>query len=276
MSSFASSFSLEEARKIGEAIGIDWAQSLFDAEQFRMGLDVELEHGRREPETDVTHDDPIVTGKIALAHLNEFPDYYIRLAKMEAGASPPVPSARDVLRASSFRRDQTAMDNESASKRDPAERSAYMRLFYRDWHPTRLGRVVNRVWSWWAGLGLPPRILVTLEAPGRNSGRTRANVLVVATHDGHQYLVSMLGDGSEWVKNVRACGGRTVIKRGKSRPIFLAEVPPAERAPILKAYARVATSGRHHFPVRPDATLSEFAAIAARYPVFRIDPPKDP
>jgi len=86
MSRFARSFSLEEARKIGEAIGIDWAQSSFDAEQFRMGLEVELEHGRRDPKTDVTHDDPITTGKIALAHLNEFPDYYSRLAKMEAEA----------------------------------------------------------------------------------------------------------------------------------------------------------------------------------------------
>lgn len=86
MSNSARTFSLEEARKIGEAIGIDWTQSSFDAEQFRMGLDVELEHGRRDPETDVTHDDPIATGKIALAHLNEFPDYYTRLATMEAEA----------------------------------------------------------------------------------------------------------------------------------------------------------------------------------------------
>jgi len=86
MPSSTRSFSLEEARKIGEAIGIDWVQSPFDAKQFRMGMDVELEHGRRDPETDVTHDDPLVTGKIALAHLNEFPDYYTRLAKMEAEA----------------------------------------------------------------------------------------------------------------------------------------------------------------------------------------------
>jgi hypothetical protein len=80
------SFSLADAREIGEAIGIDWAKSPFDAEQFRMGLEVELEHGRRDSETDVTHDDPIMTGKIALAHLNEFTDYYMRLAEMEAEA----------------------------------------------------------------------------------------------------------------------------------------------------------------------------------------------
>jgi len=86
MPSNAPNFSVEEAVKIGEALGIDWARSPFDAEQFRMGLDVELEHGRRDPETDVTNDDPRITGKIALAHLNEFPDYYTRLAKMEAEA----------------------------------------------------------------------------------------------------------------------------------------------------------------------------------------------
>jgi hypothetical protein len=77
-------FSSEEAERIGKILGIDW--TAFDVEQFRMGLDVELEHGTRDPDTDVTGDDPILTGKIALAHLNEFPDYYTRLAKMEAEA----------------------------------------------------------------------------------------------------------------------------------------------------------------------------------------------
>lgn len=77
-------FTAEQARQIGEQLGIDWSR--FDVEQYRMGLDVELEHGLRDPSTDVTGNDPILTGKIALAHLNEFPDYYTRLAKMEAEA----------------------------------------------------------------------------------------------------------------------------------------------------------------------------------------------
>jgi hypothetical protein len=80
------SFSTEEARGIGERIGIDWGRSEFDVEQFRMGLGVELEHGRRDPATNVSDDDEITTGKIAWAHLNEFPDYYTRLAEMEAEA----------------------------------------------------------------------------------------------------------------------------------------------------------------------------------------------
>jgi len=78
------SFSTEEAKRVGEALGIDWNN--FDVEQFRMGMDVELEHGLVNPQTNLTNDDEIMTGKIALAHLNEFSDYYTRLKKMEKEA----------------------------------------------------------------------------------------------------------------------------------------------------------------------------------------------
>lgn len=77
-------FTAEVAKEIGEKLGIDWSK--FDVEQFRMGMDVELEHGKVDPNTNVTNDDPLLTGKIALAHLNEFPDYYDRLYKMEEEA----------------------------------------------------------------------------------------------------------------------------------------------------------------------------------------------
>ncbi|HEY2657078.1 MAG TPA: DUF5661 family protein [Solirubrobacteraceae bacterium] len=79
-------FTSDQARDAGARIGIDWATSRFDIEQFRMGMDVELEHGMQDPETNVTDDDVTVTAKIARAHLNEFPDYYSRLAVMEAEA----------------------------------------------------------------------------------------------------------------------------------------------------------------------------------------------
>jgi hypothetical protein len=79
-------FTAEEARAAGERIGIDWKTSPFDIEQFRMGMDVELEHGTQDLETNVTDDDVTVTAKIARAHLNEFSDYYSRLAVMEAEA----------------------------------------------------------------------------------------------------------------------------------------------------------------------------------------------
>jgi hypothetical protein len=76
----------EEARRFGSEIGVDWEKAPFDVEQFRMGMEVEFEHGRHDPQTDVTNDDPILTAKIALAHLKELPDYYTRLKRMEAEA----------------------------------------------------------------------------------------------------------------------------------------------------------------------------------------------
>jgi Protein of unknown function (DUF5661) len=79
-------FTAEEARAAGERVGIDWSASRFDVEQFRMGMDVELEHGTQDLATNVTDNDVEVTAKIARAHLNEFPDYYTRLAVMEADA----------------------------------------------------------------------------------------------------------------------------------------------------------------------------------------------
>ncbi|MGC1852698.1 MAG: DUF5661 family protein [Solirubrobacterales bacterium] len=82
----AQAFSAQEAQEIGAAIGIDWEAAPFDVEQFRIGLGVELEHGRRDSRTNVTDDDRLTTGKIAWAHLNEFPDYYTRLSRMEAEA----------------------------------------------------------------------------------------------------------------------------------------------------------------------------------------------
>lgn len=81
-----SPFSEEEARRIGEEIGIDWATSPFGVEEFRAGMDVELEHGAHDAQTNVTADDPATTGKIAWAHLKEFPDYYTRLGAMEREA----------------------------------------------------------------------------------------------------------------------------------------------------------------------------------------------
>lgn len=76
--------SIEEAREIGDQLGITWDR--FDVDQFRIGMEVELEHGTANPLTNVTEDDLVVTGKIALAHLNELPDYYTRLLKMEKEA----------------------------------------------------------------------------------------------------------------------------------------------------------------------------------------------
>ena len=155
---------------------------------------------------------------------------------------------------------------------DPAERSAVLLLLYRGWRPTRIGRWVNRFMGWWSGLGLPPGIQATLEVRGRASGRSRANPVVIATVEGKRYLVSMLGQQSDWVKNVEAADGDAVLHQGGRRHIQLALVPAEERAPVLREYVRIAWSGRRHFPLPVDAPLSEFGVIAERYPVYRIDP----
>jgi hypothetical protein len=114
-------------------------------------------------------------------------------------------------------------------------------------------------------------MLLTLQTTDRSSGRVNSIILVVATYEGQRYLVSMLGEGSTWVQNVRAAGGKASIKRGRSQPVQLTEIPPHERAPILKAWAQVATSGRHHLPVSHDAPVSAFETIAGDYPAFRIE-----
>ena len=96
------SFTAEEARRVGAEIGIDWESALFDVEQFRAGMNVELEHGLRDLGTNVSDDDPHLTAKIALAHLNEFPDYYSRLERLEeearsawSGRQTALPTSRD-------------------------------------------------------------------------------------------------------------------------------------------------------------------------------------
>jgi len=155
--------------------------------------------------------------------------------------------------------------------RDPAEDIPSLRIFYRAGHPTRFGKLYNRFAAWLSGLGVTPPLLLTLQVKGRMSGRLHSNVLVPATYGGQTYLVSMLGDRSAWVQNVRAADGEAFIKRGAARPVQLTEIPTDERAPILKAYCEVATSGRHHFPVAHTAPVSEFETISAHYPVFRID-----
>jgi hypothetical protein len=96
--------------------------------------------------------------------------------------------------------------------------------------------------------------------------------VVIAVVEGQRYLVSMLGPGSDWVKNVEAAHGEAILRQGRRQPVRLVGVPPAERAPVLREYVRVAASGRRHFPLPVGAPLSAFEPIAGRYPVYRIDP----
>src|SRR5215510_1103572 len=159
----------------------------------------------------------------------------------------------------------------NSTRADPAERSRLLRLFYRDWRPTVIGRWINRLAGRWSALGLSARDAV-LEVPGRTSGQRRSNPVVIATVEGKRYLVSMLGPGSDWVKNVEAAHGAATIRQGRRRRVHLVAVPPEQRAPILREYVRIALSGRQHFPLAVGAPLSDFEAITGRYPVYRIDP----
>jgi len=162
--------------------------------------------------------------------------------------------------------------NETFSDRDPAEGSAFNRLFYRNRRPTWFGHWVSQFFCWWARAGLPPRSWFALEVRDRVSGRIRADAVVVPTVSGKRYIVSMFGAISDWVQNLEVAHGHAVISHGRPIRVRLVPVPPQERAPILQEYMRIASSGRKHFPLRPDAPLSEFEKIAGHYPVYRIDP----
>lgn len=145
-------------------------------------------------------------------------------------------------------------------------------VYYRNGRPTRVGRAVSRAQAIWSGLGLPPRFQVALEVPRRSGAGLQSVPVVIAEVEGERYLVSMLGERSDWVKNVRAAGGEATIRSGSREPVLLEEVPVEERAPALKAYVKRAFGARPHFDPGPDSPLEEFEAVAANYPVFRIRP----
>jgi deazaflavin-dependent oxidoreductase (nitroreductase family) len=114
--------------------------------------------------------------------------------------------------------------------------------------------------------------MVTLEVTGRKSGRTISLPTVVTVIDGQRYLVSMLGENVQWVKNVRAADGRAVLRSGGRQEVHLAEVPAEQRAPILKAYLQLASGARPHLPVSKDAPIADFEKVAGAFPVFRVAP----
>ena len=128
-----------------------------------------------------------------------------------------------------------------------------------------------RFWSWMFAAGLAPGRWVTLEVPGRVSGKPTRFPLGYADLDGERYLVPMLGGDCNWVKNVRAADGLVTIKHLRSTPCRLVEVPVAQSAPILKRYVQQVPGCRPHMPVSADDDLVAFEAIAADYPTFRIE-----
>ncbi len=144
------------------------------------------------------------------------------------------------------------------------------RDMYAGGRPNTAAQRSNRVMAALAATGLFGWWLVRLDTVNPKS-RTPLNLpLVTAVVDGKHYLVSMLGRGARWVRNVRAAGGRVTLRAGLRRSVLLVEVAVDERAPILKNYLKRAPGGRPHIPVDKDAPLAAFETIAPDYPVFEI------
>jgi F420H(2)-dependent quinone reductase len=147
-----------------------------------------------------------------------------------------------------------------------------LRAMYAGGRAGPTARRYARLWAAVFGLGLLPKRWVTLEVAGRRSGRAVRFPLGMADWDGQWYLVPMLGERCNWVQNVRAADGRATLRRGRAVACRLIEVPVSERPPVLRRYLEKVPGARPHIPVGRRAPLADFAAIAARYPVFRVVP----
>jgi F420H(2)-dependent quinone reductase len=147
----------------------------------------------------------------------------------------------------------------------------YLRAMYTGGRGNATARRYARFWAAVFGAGLTPRRWITLEVPGRRTGRVARFPLGMTDWQGHWYLVPMLGGDCNWVRNVRAADGRAVIRHGRARSCCLVEIPAAQRAPILRRFLQQIPGARPHLPVNLNAPLEAFAAIADRYPAFRVD-----
>ena len=147
---------------------------------------------------------------------------------------------------------------------------ALKRWMYRGGHPNKLTKIINRGWAWIHSLGIFPNYLVTLEVVGRQSGKTISFPLAMTVMHGERYLVSMLGEDTNWVRNVRAAKGKATLRHGISEQVLLEEVESKQRTTILKAFLQHAPGARPHIPVSKDAPVSEFETIVSKYPVFRV------
>lgn len=151
------------------------------------------------------------------------------------------------------------------------------RWLYRGGRPRGLAKGLNRLWaSAFAAGRLSPSNAMTLQVPGRRTGKTITFPVVVADYDGGRYLVSMLGKDANWVQNVRANNGYAVLRRNGAEQVQLLEVDPAQAAPVLRAYLDAAPGARPHIPVDRRAPLADFEQIAPDFPAFRIVPAATP
>jgi hypothetical protein len=145
-----------------------------------------------------------------------------------------------------------------------------LRAMYRGGRAGPAARRFARLWAAVFGLGLAPRRWVSFEVAGRRSGQLIRIPLGMADLDGQWYLVPMLGGQCNWVLNVRAAGGRAVLRHGRARSCYLVELPVSERGPIIKRYLQQVPGARPHVPVDRHAPVAAFDAIAPDYPVFLV------
>lgn len=149
-------------------------------------------------------------------------------------------------------------------------RDASRRWMYSRRRPNRVATLLDRGTAAAAAAGITPKRLTTLEVQGRRSGRRLSLPVVLAEYHGQRYLVAMLGNEANWVRNVRAAGGEAQLRHGRHERVRLEEIAPAMRAPILRRYLQLAPGARAHFPVDRHAPLREFERIAEDFPVFRV------
>lgn len=147
---------------------------------------------------------------------------------------------------------------------------------YRGGRPNIMARVINSLTARIHSTGISRDYLVTLEVIGRKSGKVISFPLAMAVVDGERYLVSMLGPEANWVQNLKSTGYQATLRHGITERIHLQEIEVAKRPPILKAYLKIAPGARPHIPVSMDAPPAEYEAVAADYPVFRVETMDNP
>jgi hypothetical protein len=146
----------------------------------------------------------------------------------------------------------------------------YLRWLYRGGRPNWFARIQNRGSAVAFAAGIWPRRAAALEIRGRRSGRAISFPVVIVEFESERYLVSMLGNSGNWVRNLAAADAQAVLRHGRREKVCLQLVGADERAPILRRYLQVAPGARPHVPVDRRASLAEFERIAPGYPVFRV------
>ena len=154
--------------------------------------------------------------------------------------------------------------------------SRWHQWMYRGGRPNIMARVINSLTARIHSTGISRDYLVTLEVIGRKSGKVISFPLAMAVVDGERYLVSMLGPEANWVQNLKSTGYQATLRHGITERIHLQEIEVAKRPPILKAYLKIAPGARPHIPVSMDAPPAEYEAVAADYPVFRVETMDNP